>query len=56
MILFDLSSDTFVNTKKQANIKFATGSLMEFDIWIPELNVCFEFQVLQREREKKRIE
>jgi hypothetical protein len=35
-----------MNVKKEVDIKYpASGTLMEFDMWIPHLNICFEFQV-----------
>ena len=38
--------DTQVNVRKNLNIQYPVSeSAMEFDIWIPEHNICFEFQV-----------
>eukprot|EP00026_Physarum_polycephalum_P002023 Phypoly_transcript_02027.p1 GENE.Phypoly_transcript_02027~~Phypoly_transcript_02027.p1 ORF type:complete len:816 (+),score=61.48 Phypoly_transcript_02027:208-2655(+) len=36
---------TQINTKKQSNIKHPIkGTFLELDIWIPNHNICFEFQ------------
>eukprot|EP00026_Physarum_polycephalum_P002504 Phypoly_transcript_02511.p1 GENE.Phypoly_transcript_02511~~Phypoly_transcript_02511.p1 ORF type:complete len:789 (+),score=87.01 Phypoly_transcript_02511:70-2436(+) len=36
---------TFVNARKKSNLKYeTTGGYMEFDIWIPKYDICFEFQ------------
>eukprot|EP00026_Physarum_polycephalum_P000804 Phypoly_transcript_00805.p1 GENE.Phypoly_transcript_00805~~Phypoly_transcript_00805.p1 ORF type:complete len:823 (+),score=101.61 Phypoly_transcript_00805:1404-3872(+) len=33
-----------VNVRKDAKIKNTTGSLLELDLWLPNLQLCFEFQ------------
>eukprot|EP00026_Physarum_polycephalum_P000538 Phypoly_transcript_00539.p1 GENE.Phypoly_transcript_00539~~Phypoly_transcript_00539.p1 ORF type:complete len:959 (+),score=132.38 Phypoly_transcript_00539:57-2933(+) len=36
---------THVNTKKKANLKYpSSGTYLELDVWIPDLNLSFEFQ------------
>ncbi len=38
--------EIFKNARKQGGIKSPiTGAFLEMDIWIPNLNLCFEFQV-----------
>eukprot|EP00026_Physarum_polycephalum_P002627 Phypoly_transcript_02635.p1 GENE.Phypoly_transcript_02635~~Phypoly_transcript_02635.p1 ORF type:complete len:741 (+),score=93.71 Phypoly_transcript_02635:157-2379(+) len=37
--------ETYVNARKHAQLKYpTTGSYLELDIWIPELEISFEFQ------------
>ncbi len=39
-------SEIYENARKQGGVKYPiTGSFLEMDIWIPNLNLCFEFQV-----------
>eukprot|EP00026_Physarum_polycephalum_P001538 Phypoly_transcript_01540.p1 GENE.Phypoly_transcript_01540~~Phypoly_transcript_01540.p1 ORF type:complete len:1069 (+),score=95.14 Phypoly_transcript_01540:45-3251(+) len=35
---------TLENVKKQSNLRYPSGAYLELDAWIPELNICFEFQ------------
>lgn len=36
---------TYVNDRKRHNVQYtATSTNMEFDIWIPDIKLCFEFQ------------
>ena len=38
--------ETHVNSKKYLNVKYVdSGAYLELDVWIPNLNLCFEFQV-----------
>jgi hypothetical protein len=38
--------DIVVNTRKEASNKYPdSGNYLELDFWIPDLNLCFEFQV-----------
>jgi hypothetical protein len=34
-----------INARKVANIKYPNGAYLELDIWIPNYNLGFEFQV-----------
>lgn len=35
-----------MNAKKQPHLKYpSSGNYLELDIWIPQLNIAFEFQV-----------
>jgi hypothetical protein len=38
-------TETYVNARKQSNLKYPTGAYLELDVWIPEHNIGFEFQV-----------
>ena len=46
-IILDTCKGTHIHARKVTNIKFPhTGAYVELDIWIPTLNLSFEFQVL----------
>ena len=38
--------DTLENVKKQSNLRYPSGVYLELDAWLPDLHICFEFQVL----------
>ena len=41
-----LNTKIYQNVQKDINIKYPeSGKSMEFDFWIPQYNLCFEFQV-----------
>lgn len=36
-----------MNSRKDSNLQITPGaSFLELDVWLPDLNICFEFQVL----------
>ena len=43
-----VDKETIVNSRKQSKMKYEEPALqyLELDIWIPEYDLCFEFQVL----------
>jgi hypothetical protein len=46
--VFDSYKKIHSSVMKNTNAKYpATNAYMEFDIWIPEHSLCFEFQVCQ---------
>ena len=43
---FFITEDILVNARKEAHISNPNSNLfLELDLWIPGLNICFEFQV-----------
>ncbi len=45
-LFFICTKEIYQNVRKGGNIKNPnTGSLLEMDIWIPDFNLCLEFQV-----------
>ena len=39
---------THVNARGQTEIRYSnTNNLLEFDVWIPQHQLCFEFQVCE---------
>ena len=45
---FDAHVETYVNARKHTQLKYpTTGAYLELDIWIPEYEISFEFQVFE---------
>lgn len=42
---YDKKWEILVNTKKKTELKYPTGAYVEFDVWVPDHDLCFEFQV-----------
>ena len=47
VVVFDTFIDIEVNSRSTSKLKYSAleSSYLELDLWIPHLNICFEFQV-----------
>jgi hypothetical protein len=47
VVLIITKIDISTNSRKSSSMRFPeSGNFMEVDIWLPDHNVCFEFQVM----------
>ena len=42
-----------INARKESKIKYPSGTFLELDIWIPKLDISFEFQVKMNTKKRK---